>query len=135
MDKEIKVVDILTPFRVVLNCGKNDGVKNDMLFLVYCLGKIIKDNETGEELEQLEIVRGRGRVIHIQDKICTLESIESKETPKIIEYPDTSISKALGLAFRGAFPKETVIEMIKTPFEEVQIGDKARKLSNMFIKS
>ena len=80
-EKNIKVVEILSPYQIVLNCGSENGISEGQRFLIYGSGKIIKDPDTGEDLETLEIVRGKGKVIHLQSKICTVESVEINEVP------------------------------------------------------
>lgn len=71
-----KVVHISDKFSVVINAGAEKDVKVGMKFLVVGLGDVIRDPDSGEELEQLEIVRGRAEVVHVQPKLSTLKSIE-----------------------------------------------------------
>lgn len=123
-EKKLKVVEIISPFQVILNCGLEDGFNNGDKFLIYGLGKKILDPENGEELETLEIIRGKGKIIHIQNKICTIESILISEIPTTITR-----KSAVGGAFSilGMQPtEETQLRREKLPFDEVQIGDLAR---------
>jgi hypothetical protein len=123
--KIIKVIHINTPYQIILNLGIEDGIKVGDSFLIYGLGPIIVDPDTGEEYERLEIVRGRGKVTHIQSKICTVDSILFEEKPKTIKRSkqDPFIS-----AFGKGTTEETEILREKLEFNEVQIGDRARKL-------
>jgi hypothetical protein len=116
--KKIKVVDIISPFQIILNCGNEDGVINGQRFIIYAIGKVIIDPDTGDDLETLEIVKGKGKIIHLQNKICTLESIEFNETPTTV----TRRTSILGPS------EETHINKEKLPFHQVQIGDLARLL-------
>lgn len=123
MAAELRVTSIISPYKLVLNGGQNKSVKVGDVFLIYGISTSpIKDIETGEDLGSLEIVRGKGRVLHVQEKICTIESIEvSTEEKRVIKtYP--------GGAFPNLFsPKEEIIYAgDKLPFEEPQIGDYAR---------
>ncbi|GAJ19985.1 unnamed protein product, partial [marine sediment metagenome] len=74
------------------------------------------------------IVKGRGKVTHVQEKMSTIESDE-KETfsERIIKKPYTSpLAKALSLGFR-----EEEVEVIKPsfiPFDDPQIGDKVKPI-------
>jgi hypothetical protein len=125
MDKTVKVVSINTPYQIVLNIGKDDDVSINDKFLIFGMGEMIKDLDTGEELERLEIPRGKGKVVHLQNKICTVESIEISETPTTIKRTNRFSS-----GFANIFPniEESEIRRDKLPFEEVQIGDCARKI-------
>lgn len=72
--RRLRVAQVITPYQLVLNAGSDDGVQYGDQFVIYTLGKTIVDPETGEELEPIQIIRGRGRVIHIQRTICTIDS-------------------------------------------------------------
>jgi len=63
---------------VVINRGSDDGVKSGDRYLIYGLGEELIDPETGESLGQLELVRGRGVVVHVQSKMSTLRSVETR---------------------------------------------------------
>lgn len=128
-----KVVNIIDKFTVVMNKGAKDGVKANDKFLVITLGEIITDPDTGEELEKLEIVRGKVKVIHPQERISTLRSCEyekskdQKEIKKVTSRGGTGISMLFG-------GQDTVTESI-TPGEETlkelssaQVGDLLIKL-------
>ena len=121
-EKEIKVIHINSPYQIILNCGLNDGVKMNDRFLIYGLGPVLRDPDTDEEIEQLEIVRGSGKVTHIQQKICTIDSIMFEEKPKTIKR-----TKDSRLLF-GTPTEETEIIKEKKAFDEVQVGDRARRI-------
>lgn len=67
--------------QVVINKGKLNGIKLDDMYLIYELGEEMFDLETEESLGKLEIVKGKGRVIHVQEKMSTIESV-GKNPPK-----------------------------------------------------
>ncbi len=104
--KPAVVVHVLNEFSVAINKGSEQGVKKGDTYLVYALGPELTDPETGESLGQLEIVRGRASVRHVQEKVSTLEAIEFEETPgrrRIIKRDGGSsgiLSLSLGLAQR-----------------------------------
>ena len=50
---------MLNPTSVILAAGSDDGVKQGMEFVIYSLSETIRDPETGDDLGQLEIVKGR----------------------------------------------------------------------------
>ena len=122
MTKEIKVADIITPFQIVLNVGSNEGIILGENYLIYSLGKTIMDPDTKEPLGKIENVKGKGKVIHVQKKICTVESTMVSEMPRRIIRKTQGISSILG----GRIEEEE-IKKEKLAFQEVQIGDSARK--------
>ena len=70
------VVESTGDRRVVLNKGKKDGIKDSDKFVVFSLGEEMFDPNTNESLGVLEDVKGRGRVIHLQKNMCTIETYE-----------------------------------------------------------
>lgn len=126
MEKQIKVMKIISPYQVVLNCGLEDNITHGTKFLIYGLDDLIIDIDTGKPLEELELVRGRGRVIHIQNKICTIESNSFEETPKTITKKQQNFTPSLSFSFPAT--EETEITRKRLPFDDVQIGDLARKI-------
>lgn len=98
-----KVVHVLDDYRVAINRGSIDGVKIGDTYLIYSMGPELTDPDTNESLGQLEEVRGRAIVRHLQDKVATLESIDFDETPgrrKIIKRDGSFSAIALGLGQR-----------------------------------
>jgi len=88
-------------------------------FLVYGLGKRISDPDTGEDLGALEIVRGRAKVTHVQDRLATLETFEKEQSNKRVTK---------GKPYSSIFG-ETVEEISvahEVPFNDVKIGDFAK---------
>ena len=116
-----KIVKVKDSYTVVMNKGSIDGVKTGDCFLVIGVGEVIVDPETGEELEKLEIVRGRVRVTHVQEKISTLSSYEMQKSPdkkEIIKVSETGTSSRVGAVFGGHINTITTTENI-TPGNEI----------------
>jgi hypothetical protein len=105
---EFKVVDIVSPSKIVINAGTRDDIRSGQLFLVYRLGNDITDPDTGEALGRPEIPRGVGRVISVQERLSVLESIMESETFRLLSG-------------------STGMERTRLPFDGVQIGDMARR--------
>jgi flagellar biogenesis protein FliO len=76
-----KVVSIIDRFTIVINVGSNEKIQIGDKYLVIGLGETIVDPDTQEELERLEIIRGKASVTHIQEKIATLHSYEYEYSP------------------------------------------------------
>jgi len=121
--KDFRVADIISPFKLILNCGVEAGIQMGNQFLIFGLTKPIIDPDTGEELEQAEIIRGRGKVTHLQKKICTIESIEIEKGNKTIRK-----SQGLGGMFLGT-TEEIIGAPNILPFDNSLVGDYARLLT------
>lgn len=126
-----KLVHISDKFSVVINAGAEKDVKVGMKFLIVGLGDLILDPDTGENLEQLEIVRGRAEVVHVQAKLSTLRSIEVDRQPdtreiKKVTSRNTGIAALIG-------PQDVVTESI-TPSEPVLLELKGVKVGDLVIK-
>ena len=78
--KSAIVVHTNDDYSAVINIGSEQGVKHGDIYLIYTLGIELHDPETNSSLGNLEIVRGRARVSHVQEKMSTLDSIEFEET-------------------------------------------------------
>lgn len=120
--EEAKVAYVESTTRVVINRGKKQGVRLGERYLIYSLGPNIKDPDTGNPLGQLEVVKGRGRVIHAMDNMATIETESRTVTVRRHKTP----SPLAGIG--DLFKTHEVIEE-KVPGEEfydVQEGDMAR---------
>ncbi|MBO5039025.1 MAG: hypothetical protein J6C85_06205 [Alphaproteobacteria bacterium] len=111
-DTVVKVIKLLNEYKVVINKGENDGIKTGEHFLLYKEDEELFDPDTNESLGKLEIVRGVGKVIHLQPKMATIESVNKK-----------SIRTNRGIMFGG-----TIITEEDIPFDKVQIGDLAKPI-------
>ena len=125
-----KVVATRDEFTVVMNRGEEHGVKVGQNFLIVGLGEVITDPDTNEELEQLEIVRGRVIAEHVQPKISTLKSCEYEKSADIKEIK--KVTSRGGISLLG--PQDTVTESIKPgsqhlkPLDHTERGDYVIKL-------
>lgn len=132
-----KVAEKIDDFTIVINRGKIDGLHIGDVFLIYRQGKNIIDPETGKSLGILEIIIGKGKVIHVQEKMATLESatyiipstektVTEEEREKNPFYYDYN---PFGLNV-GKTKKTTYKEPEKRqqPFEKVFIGDLAKPI-------
>ena len=74
--KAVRVVKVLSSSQVVLNVGKNEGVLYGDQYIIFGLSEEeIIDPETNESLGKLEIFRGIGSVIYLQETMCILEAL------------------------------------------------------------
>jgi hypothetical protein len=128
-----KVVATTDKYTIVVNRGAEHGVKAGDRFLIVGLGPTITDPDTQEELERLEIVRGKVAISHVQERISTARSCEFEKSSDVKEIKKVT-SRGGGVLGLMA-PQDTVTESI-TPGEEslkalngAQVGDLLLKLS------
>lgn len=121
-------------FEVVISPGSRQGVKVGDRFLVFSTGPHTADVDTSEDLGALELVRGRGQVVHVQDHLSTIRSIERRRTrpaKRITRRPGWDggggiISGMLGAS--GPVVEEELAPEEELPFESVQLGDLAKQI-------
>ena len=109
-----KVVHVTSRRQIVINRGEVDGVSLEDRYVVYKLGKQITDPETGENLGRLEHVKGRGKVIHVQERVSTLETYEQTK----LEHPTSGFQLLTGGSRWRYIQKE---------FVDARVGDEARQ--------
>ena len=118
------VIRIIEDDKVVINRGAKDGIKTDQHFLVYHLEKDpIKDPETGQDLGQLEIIRGTGIATHVQENMTTVSSDRKGPTERRV------VRRSPTWAYLGAQEEEKVTIPGETePFDGALVGDKAKPI-------
>lgn len=137
--KVVHVVDpdaAYAPVEVVINRGSRQGIKLGDRFLIFGKGPHIADPDTGADLGELELVRGRGEVVHVQDQLATVRSIERRPT-----RPTRRVTRDPG--FQGLMPRyiggiapipsdrvveEEIPPETEVPFEAVRLGDFAKPI-------
>lgn len=98
MKKLFKIAKVVNSYKVVINAGSNQGIKENQRFLIYSLdGETIFDPDTNEPLGQLEITKGTGIVTFLHENMATIESdMYSKYTPTELALKNTaSISASI----------------------------------------
>lgn len=119
--KNIRVVSVINPYKVAINAGEKDGISIGDTILFYYVGDEITDPETSENLGALEIVRGKGRVTHVQDRLSTVESIRLERKAKPArDYMHLLVSP---------FPKSNSDDAEKfISYDGIMVGDIGRKV-------
>jgi hypothetical protein len=129
------VAYVMGDYKIVINRGVEQGVKVGDTYLIYAIGPEMIDPETDESLGNLEIVRGRAVVRHVQEKVSTLETIEFDETPgqrKIIKRDGGGIGGgilAFGLGLGNREEIEEGPQRNQRPLDS-QKGDLAKLLAS-----
>lgn len=119
-----RVAKVIDDYTVVLNRGSDQGIQLEQTFIVFGLGDEIIDPVSGENLGTLEEVRGRVKVTHVQERVCTAESVKYFENVP----PKTTIRKN---AWLGAIGEQAVItEDKEEKVDELfcKIGDYAKQI-------
>jgi hypothetical protein len=121
------VAHVLNRFEVVINKGQADGIRLGMNFLIFGEGPEIRDPVTGQSLGPLEILRGHGKVTHIQDRLATVRS--SERDPIYDSVGDRSFlglpAQRQPMRFGMPAPREPT-RFEDKPFRDPEIGDYAR---------
>lgn len=124
-----KVAKVINSYQCVINRGAENGVKPGDNYLIFYLGDSITDPDSGDDLGCLERVRGRVRVVHVQQRIATLESSQTETTPgKVRKVRRHSLT---GLAAFAGGPREEVIEeggQVQKVTINATVGDYARPI-------
>jgi hypothetical protein len=117
------------PLEVVINHGARQGVKVGDRFLVFGIGPRISDPDTGEDLGEIELVRGRGEVVHVQEHLATIRTLERRRLGpprRIVREAVGALSMAAGV--RGKVIEEELAPEAEVPFEAVCLGDLAKPI-------
>lgn len=104
---------------VIVSGGHDAGLSDDMRFIVYELGEELFDPVSKASLGHFEIVKGRGRIVHMQGKMSTLRTARIR---KVLNNP---------FAVRNALTNEISKENYKSvpiPFKNIKIGDLVRPI-------
>lgn len=110
--------------QVVINKGEVNGIKLGDTYLIYQLGEEMFDPETEESLGQLEIVKGKGKVIHVQERISTIESIDRTSPKKTITKRK---NRNPLIHFNDGYEEEVITGEGETvPFHNPKSGDFAK---------
>lgn len=108
-NKQFKVVEVVDAYTVFINAGTADGIKEGQVFSLYKIGKEVFDPDTKKSLGNLKLVKGKGKVIDVQELMTQLETAET--SPKKQYLP--TVGSALHV---------NTIESRK-PFSNIEVGD------------
>src|SRR5690606_5047705 len=113
----------------ILNRGSKDSIKPGDRFLVFALGDEIFDPETKESLGELELIRGTGKVVHVQDRMATVKSDMKTSPIRTIRKPNIGgvggLSALIG-SMSASYQTEEYLPPETVPFENIQDGDFVR---------
>jgi hypothetical protein len=110
--------EVQDAWNAILNVGEEDGIREGQDFIIYTLGDEIFDPVSGKSLGYYELVRGRGEVIHTQQKLCTVRSLQTKQ---VVLAPTNAFSVAVATG-------RTQMKTVEIPFSILRVGDLARRV-------
>lgn len=119
-----KVARIIDDYSCVINKGANDGLEQDGEYFIVELGEVIFDPDTNEELEQLHIVKGSGRIETLQERISTLKTSEENVIRPAVRRRKSGSDLARSL-FAALNEYETIEPAVTEPkkFINLKVGD------------
>ena len=120
----------LPVIELVINRGAEQGVKLGDRFLVFGDGPQLVDPDSGKDLGQLELVRGQGEVVHVQEQLATIRTTGRRRmqpTKRVIRERTTMELALLGVG-RGNVIEEELAPETEIPFEAVRLGDHAKPI-------
>ena len=121
-----KVVKILDEYRIIVNLGIQQGVKNDMKFIVYSEGDWIRDPDSQVVLGRLENIKTRVKPLHIQENISIMETYE-KEINKLAYYMSGSSTPSDRVERQKPFIIESTTKKGIDPKLIIRVGDLVRQ--------
>ncbi len=113
-NKQIVVAAVLSNGRVIINAGSADNIKLGQSFLIYAMGDEIADPVTQKSLGRIELIRGRGKVKHVQQNMAHVESTETRVRSR---------ARPMFIALTG--PSDEIEEV---PFDGAEVGDLCRPI-------
>ena len=118
------IAKIIDEYTVIINRGALDDIKQGQRFLLYRLSEEeMKDPISGKSLGYLEMVKGTGKVIHVQERMSTIESDKTKPSERRIVRRKSPFTP-----FMGAEEETIVLPGNLVPFDEPEIGDRAKPI-------
>lgn len=120
------VARVVDEFGLVINKGSDDGVSKGDRFLIYGVGDVIRDPESGESLGQLESVRGTGTVSHVQDRISTVKSDAFEKPVKTVRRIKRTDAYSMVMGRGSETIEEEDGNLARIPFADPQEGDRVR---------
>ena len=129
------IARIIDPGYFVLAAGSIAGVTEGMEFVLYELSDHVFHPVPGEDLGQIELVKGRVKVTHVQEKICHARTNARTVTKRVNALIPTIMDPMVAWS-RAVTVEETQYDKLnvegavalKTDFT-VRVGDLARSLT------
>lgn len=116
------VAKVIDDYKLVINRGEANAIREGQRMMVYHISdEEILDPRTGESLGYLELVRGTGRIIFVQDKLSILESDRKPDIDLnrlaflVDDYRHRTVTR------QGIYPRRPILESERVPVQELKI--------------
>jgi hypothetical protein len=128
--KLIKVAHIIDDYTLIINKGSENGINIGQRFLVFIIGEEIIDPESKESLGYLEIVKGTGKITHLQPKMATLSSDMQSPPGRSIRKSNNQNSRPFDITkmLGGDMEVEEQLPPKPIAFKSPQVGDLVKKV-------
>lgn len=125
MTSNFKIVKIVSEYKVVVNAGSMNFIREDDTLEVYQPGQEVTDPETGESLGTLDFIKAKLRVVDVFPKMCVCENRETKSKSIFV-----NISQSL--TYEEKLPLNVQTTDISGGYEgvdkKIKVGDLVRKV-------
>lgn len=125
MSSSYRIVKIISEYKVVVNAGSNNYIKENDILEIYQPGQEIIDPETGESLGTLDFVKGKLRVVDVFPKMCVCENRETEKSSILATF-------AQSLSYEEKLPLNVQTTDISGGYEDmdkkIKVGDLVRKI-------
>ena len=125
MTSNFKIVKIVSEYKVVVNAGRMNFIREDDTLEVYQPGQEVTDPETGESLGTLDFIKAKLRVVDVFPKMCVCENRETKSKSIFV-----NISQSL--TYEEKLPLNVQTTDISGGYEgvdkKIKVGDLVRKV-------
>ncbi len=124
---QTRIAKIVSPTKVILAAGADQGVQEGMEFVIYELSDPVLDPETGDSLGRLELHKARVRVSQVQERlsvaITPLRQVQRRLFPELWTGTVTeTVNERLPL-------DESTATALAEPELTVKVGDLVRSVS------
>ena len=120
---DCRVAHVSDESTVVVNIGASNGVRRGQRFLFYSIGEQIRDPESGASLGNLEVVKGIGKVTHVQIHMATIESDMKSTSPRTITKRTKRMPASLAAIVGSEVVEEEVDGGDVLTFDGIAVGD------------
>lgn len=126
----IKVAHIVDDYTLIINKGSENGINLGQRFLVFIIGEEIVDPESKESLGNLEIVKGTGKITHLQPKMATLSSDMQSPPGRSIRKISNQNSRSFDIITMLSGDTEVEEQLPPKPiaFKSPKVGDLVKKI-------
>ena len=103
---ELRIAEVLSDSQLVLNAGENHGIQKGDEFIVYGLSNNeIIDPATQRSLGKLELYRGTGQIIYVQDTMSIIQALPSASFARVSAAISGTTTATFDNATRGDYVK------------------------------